>query len=261
MHIDWFVLFAQIVNFLVLVFLLKYFLYGRILNAMDARQARIEANWTEARNQQEKARQEAEDYQDKTRSLEATREELLSQAHAAAAKVRQDLLEKARSDVDALKHRWHDTLAREKQGFLEDLRRRAGAHVYDTIRRVMQDLADAELEERVLDVFLRLLKESEAERLKAIRDNLARADTETGVIVRSGFSLSVGQQDRIIAALEDHAPPETPIRFESTPEIITGIEVLVHGHKVSWSVGDYLLTLEEAFQQALKEEIADPVLS
>ena len=39
MHIDWFVLFAQIVNFLVLVFLLKHFLYGRILDAMDARQA------------------------------------------------------------------------------------------------------------------------------------------------------------------------------------------------------------------------------
>ena len=40
------------------------------------------------------------------------------------------------TDVDALKNRWRDTLEREKQSFLEDLRRRAGAHVYDTIRRV-----------------------------------------------------------------------------------------------------------------------------
>ena len=30
MHIDWFVFFAQIVNFLLLVYLLKKFLYGRI---------------------------------------------------------------------------------------------------------------------------------------------------------------------------------------------------------------------------------------
>jgi len=261
MHIDWFVLFAQIVNFLILVFLLKYFLYGRILSAMDARQAKIEASYAEARDQQDKARQEAQDYQSKTSSLEAQREELLSQAREAAEKTRHDLQEKARADIDALKNRWHDTLNREKLSFLEDLRRRAGSQVYDTIRRVMHDLADAELEERVLGVMLRRLQESDAERLKAIRDNLAQADAQTGVIVRSSFALSEDQQERIIAALEDYAPPETPIRFESTPEIITGIEVLVHGHKVSWSVGDYLLALEESFQQALKEEIAQPVLS
>jgi len=261
MHIDWFVLFAQIVNFLVLVFLLKYFLYGRIVEAMDARQARIEASWAEARDQREKARLEAEDYQDKTRSLEAEREALLSQAHKAAEKTRQDLLDKARTDVDALKTRWHDTLEREKQSFLEDLRRRAGAHVYDTVRRVLHDLADAELEDRVLNVLLKRLEASETEQIKSIRDNLAQSDVETGVIVRSGFALSAEQEERIIAALEDHAPPETPIRFERSPEIITGIEVLVHGHKVSWSVGDYLMALEEAFQQTLKEEIAGPVPS
>ena len=261
MHIDWFVLFAQIVNFLVLVFLLKYFLYGRILDAMDARQARIEASWADARNQREKARHEAEDYQDKTRCLEAEREELLSQAHAAATKARQDLLDKARTDVDALKNRWHETLEREKQSFLEDLRRRAGAHVYDTIRRVMHDLAEAELEERVLGVMLRRLEGPETEQIEAIRGNLGQADAETGVIVRSSFALRTDQEERIIAALEDYAPAETPIRFEHSPEIITGIEVLVHGHKVSWSVGDYLLALEEAFQQALKEEIAEPARS
>ena len=260
MHIDWFVLFAQIVNFLVLVFLLKYFLYGRILGAMDARQAKIEASWAEARDQREKARLEAEDYQDKTRSLEAEREALLSQAHKAAEKTRQDLLEKARADVDALKNRWHDTLEREKLSFLEDLRRRAGAHVYDTIRRVMHDLADAEIEERVLSVMLRRLEDSNIEQLEAIRDNLGRADAETGVIVRSSFTLNTDQEERIITALEGYAPAETPIRFEHSSEIITGIEVLVHGHKVSWSVGDYLLALEEAFQQTLREEIAEPAL-
>ena len=39
MHIDWFVLFCQIFNFLLLVYLLKRFLYGRIIKAMDDREA------------------------------------------------------------------------------------------------------------------------------------------------------------------------------------------------------------------------------
>ncbi len=48
MHIDWFVFFCQIVNFLLLLFLLKKFLYGRIIGAMDAREAKITATFVDA---------------------------------------------------------------------------------------------------------------------------------------------------------------------------------------------------------------------
>ena len=57
MHIDWFVFFAQIVNFLILLFLLKKFLYGRIINAMDAREAKIAAIFAEAEECRQKARE------------------------------------------------------------------------------------------------------------------------------------------------------------------------------------------------------------
>ncbi|MFQ3186924.1 MAG: F-type H+-transporting ATPase subunit b, partial [Marinomonas primoryensis] len=41
MLIDWFTVIAQLINFLVLVWLLKRFLYRPILNAIDAREKRI----------------------------------------------------------------------------------------------------------------------------------------------------------------------------------------------------------------------------
>ena len=56
MHIDWFVFFAQIVNFLILVWLLKKFLYSRIIKAIDDREAKITATFEEA----EKSRGEAQ---------------------------------------------------------------------------------------------------------------------------------------------------------------------------------------------------------
>lgn len=260
MHIDWFVLFAQIVNFLILVFLLKYFLYGRIVNAMDAREARIAARNAEAIALKEQAQKSAEDYESKRQDLQARTEELLGQARSQADQTRQDLLAKARADVDETQQRWYDTLNREKQSFLEDLRRRAGTHVYDTIRRIMHDLADAELEDRILAVFLDRLRQTETGRLQEIHANLAAADNG-GVVIRSSFALNALQQDRLIAALEPYAPAEASIRFETSAEIITGIEMLVHGHKVSWSVGDYLAALEEAFQKALKEEIPETKLT
>ena len=45
MQIDWFTLLAQIVNFLLLVWLLKHFLYGRVVRAMDEREAKSPPGW------------------------------------------------------------------------------------------------------------------------------------------------------------------------------------------------------------------------
>ena len=48
MSIDWFTFTAQIINFLVLVWLLSHFLYKPIVNAMNDRQARIAAEHEQA---------------------------------------------------------------------------------------------------------------------------------------------------------------------------------------------------------------------
>ena len=60
MHIDWFVLFCQIFNFLLLAYLLKRFLYGRIIKAMDEREAKIAARFNEANEIKAKATEAAE---------------------------------------------------------------------------------------------------------------------------------------------------------------------------------------------------------
>ena len=41
MLIDWFTVVAQVINFLILMGLLKYFLYNRILGAMDEREQHL----------------------------------------------------------------------------------------------------------------------------------------------------------------------------------------------------------------------------
>jgi F-type H+-transporting ATPase subunit b len=48
MLIDWFTVSAQVVNFLILVWLLKRFLYRPILNAIDAREKRIATELADA---------------------------------------------------------------------------------------------------------------------------------------------------------------------------------------------------------------------
>ena len=67
MLINWFTVIAQIVNFLILVFLLKYFLYDRIVKAMDEREQRIQLRLKEAEEKKQEADQEARSYLEKNR--------------------------------------------------------------------------------------------------------------------------------------------------------------------------------------------------
>ena len=79
MLIDWFTVAAQIINFLILVALLKHFLYGRIINAMDQREARITSRLEEAERKKSEAEDEAAAYSRKSQEFDLQREEMISQ--------------------------------------------------------------------------------------------------------------------------------------------------------------------------------------
>ena len=158
MHIDWFVFSAQIFNFLLLIYLLKRFLYGRIIKAMDDREAKIAARFADAEELKVKANEQAELYEKRNQLLNEAKDQMLNEATMAADAKRKELMEKVRVEVDQVKTRWQDMLVREQDAFFYDLRQRAAKQLYDTARKALRDLADVDLEERIIDEFLRRIK-------------------------------------------------------------------------------------------------------
>jgi F-type H+-transporting ATPase subunit b len=92
-------LISQIINFLLLLVILRVFLYKPIVNMLDKRRETIRTDLEEAeaaRSQAEAARQEYE------KQLEEAREErrsMLAQAREQADKMREEILEKARGEA------------------------------------------------------------------------------------------------------------------------------------------------------------------
>ncbi|MEZ4485078.1 MAG: hypothetical protein R2864_10965 [Syntrophotaleaceae bacterium] len=93
MLIDWFTVAAQTFNFLLLIWLLKRFLYGPILQAMDRREARIAGRLQEAQQEQEAAKNEAAEYRRLNRELEEGRAERLREVTEEAAQHRKQLID------------------------------------------------------------------------------------------------------------------------------------------------------------------------
>jgi F-type H+-transporting ATPase subunit b len=252
MHIDWFVLFCQIFNFLLLVYLLKRFLYGRIIKAMDDREAKIVARFADAEDMKVKATEAAGLYEKRNQLLNEAKEQMLNEATMAADAKRKELMEKVREEVDQVKARWQDMLVREKDAFFSDLRQRAAKQLYATARKALRDLADADLEERIVDEFLRRVKELDAEKSVQIRNAISGGGNN--VIIQSAFSISEQRRAQIEEVLKKQITNGFTIRYLQQPDIVSGIELRVNGHKIAWSLNEYLEALVESLTETLQKE-------
>jgi F-type H+-transporting ATPase subunit b len=250
--IDWFTVIAQIVNFVVLILLLKYFLYDRIIEAMDRREETIRSRLEEAGSKREEAEQEAESYRRKNEEIDHQRSEMLSQARQEAEDERKLLTKKAREEVEETRQRWHESVEKEKSAFLRDLRQLAANQVYAISRRALGDLVDAELEQRLVEVFLSEMHEMPKEKIHTMAEAIQKqGNTAT---LKSRFELPAQLRRKITEAVRRSLSEDADIAYETVSDMILGIELKSGGEKVAWSLESYLNNLEQRAREALESE-------
>ena len=251
MLIDWFTVVAQALNFLILVWLLKRFLYKPILNAIDAREKRIATELANADARMAEAGQERDKFTRKNEEFDRQRAALLRNAEDEATAERQRLLDEARKESDTLRAKWQEALRSEHQGLSEELTRRTREEVFAIARKTLTDLATTSLEERLGEVFTRRLREMDGQAKEGLAEALNTASEPA--IVRSAFDLPAEQRAAIQHALNETFSAEIQVRFETAPDLISGIELTTNGQKVAWSIADYLVSLEKDVGDLLKE--------
>lgn len=252
MLIDWFTVGAQVVNFLILVWLLKRFLYRPILNAIDAREKRIATELADADAKKAEAQKERDEFQHKNEEFDQQRAALLSQAMDEAKAERQRLLDEARQATGALSAKQHETLRNDAHNLNQAISRRTQQEVFAIARKALMDLATTSLEERLGEVFTRRLREMDGKAKASFAEALMTASDPA--LVRSAFDLPAEQRAAIQNALNETFSAEIHIRFETAPYLISGIELTTNGQKVAWSIADYLVSLERGVDELLKEK-------
>ncbi len=256
MLINWFTVTAQIVNFLVLVYLLKRFLYKPIVRAMDERERRIASRLKEAEKREEAARQEQDQYEEKKREIDDQRDTLLGQIKEDVETQRKELVSKTRLQVDAVRTNWYHALEREKEAFLQELRERTGKHICAIARRTLKDLGNVELEQHMVRLFIERLRGLDQAEQKALKDSVHKSKRE--VAVMSAFEIPEAMSREIAEVLRAYTADSKGLQFETSPDVICGIELRAHGRKIAWSVRDYLEGLETTLAEVLKGEAKGP---
>lgn len=238
----------QVVNFVILIWLLKRFLYGPIRRAMDARAERIRDKEVKAEESRAEADAEKGRYTEKLAELEADRERQLEEARGDADAERKRLVAEVQEDGERLRKDLAQTLEREKAAFLADASRRMVEGGFDVARRIHEYLAGEPLEARVVEAFL--------ERLAALgaADRKAWAEAMKGgnaVQVRTAFDLPKGHRDALTWSLRALGEWKGAPEFLSDPALVCGITVTCGGHRLGWSVEGEIERLRAALDQEL----------
>jgi len=245
MEVDWLTVSAQIVNFLILVYLLKRFLYQPVLRAMDGRERRIRERLDEAARRQQEAEREARGLQQRQTELEQAKADLMTEAREQAEAERGRLLEEARDEIEDRRRQWRQEVETEREAFLKELRNRAAEGVLAVARQVLAELADVRLEQQTLQVFLR--------RLEGLEPQAREAMAASGEPLRlaTAFELDTGARERLNAAVQAQIAPQAEIQYRQSPDLIWGVELSAAGQRLSWNLAEYLDALARSVDNAL----------
>ena len=234
------------------MWLLKRFLYKPILRAIDAREKRIASALADAEAKKAEAQKERDEFQHKNETFDQERAALLSKATEEAKAERQRLLDDARKAADALNIKRQETLRSDAHNLNQAIRRRTQQEVFAIARKVLTDLATTSLEERISEVFISRLRAMDGKAKEGFAAALKTTSEPT--LVRSAFDLPTEQRTAIQNALNETFSTEVHIRFETAPDLVSGIELTANGQKVAWSIADYLTSLEKGVGELLKEK-------
>jgi len=252
MLIDWFTVGAQALNFLILVWLMRRFLYQPILHAIDAREQLIATELGDAAAKKVEAQKERDAFQRKSEAFDQQRAALLSQAAGEAKAERQRLLDEARQAAAAASAKRQETLKNDAHNLNLAITRRTLQEVFAIARKALADLATASLEERMVEVFTRRLRDMDGKAKDCLAEAIRTASDPT--LVRSTFDLPAEQRAAIQKTLNETFTSDIRVRFETEPDLISGIELTANGQKVAWSIADYLASLEKGVAELLKEK-------
>lgn len=251
MLIDWFTVGAQALNFIILVFLMKRFLYKPILSAIDARESRVAAALADADKKKADARMESDELKRKNAEFDEQRAALLAKATDEAGTERKRLLSQARQTADAFSVKRQETLKNDAHALNQSIRHRAQQEVFDIARKALTDLASTSLESRMVEAFSHRLRELDG----AAKESLAKAfkSSSEPARVRTAFDLPDEERAALQNAVNETFSADIHLRFESTPELISGIELTANGQKTAWSIAEYLASLGKGVDELLKD--------
>lgn len=251
MQIDLWTLIAQILNLLILLFLLRKFLYLPVLKAVEARQKLIVDEINNAENVRKKAEEAEKKSLAQANKLEAEKQSVLEKARDDAAILAAELKAQAEDEYRQKRQQYSDRIVAEQQSFDLAMQKAAAEYWTQFARKALAQIADADLNAAAVSQLMRKIEELSAKEQKTFAEAFM---VKQHIDIQTAFPLD----DKLKTQLEEFLrqkwklPKTTGFAYEEKADLICGVQIVADEQLVAWNFNGYM----QEFRQNMHKSVA-----
>ena len=252
MGIDSVTLIAQIINLVVLIWLMKRFLYQPVLKIISERQALIDEEINRAHQARQEALLQEAKYTKKVSDFDAKRTEMMSEVHQEVEEFKKKLLDESKQAIAYSRKNWQNELELEKASFDATLQAAIIKNFKLFASDALKDMAGVELTDLVLEKFKEKIQKMPKTAQKQMLENILKHEK---IVIATDSKLNLKTKDELKSFLVAQFELTSAVKFEfkEDKDLICGIQILIGEHQTSWNLKNYLDAFEENMDTAFNE--------
>jgi F-type H+-transporting ATPase subunit b len=237
MGLDWSTFVLEIVNFLVLVWILKRFLYRPVLAVLAERRSRVEQVLAEARAAEERAGALKNQFESRLADWEQEKTAARERLAAELALERERHLESLAQALNEERERSAAQDAHRQEILRRELVAEAGTEARQFASRLLGRVAGPELEARLVDLFIEELAALPEERLSALR---AGQHGQGQGVFATAYPLPDAERRRLTSAIEARLRMRGQFDFVQDGSLLAGVRLTLGAWQLDFSLAGEL---------------------
>ncbi len=223
MELDWTTFILELVNFVVLVWILNRFLYRPVMNVIDQRKAAIQRTLAEAETTRSDAQTLQHQYENRVTEWEQEREKARGQLRDEIRVERNRLLEDLRAELDQEREKAAAVEQRRLKDFAQQAEVSAIALGGTFVSRLLSRLGGPELEGKIIDMVTQDLSHLPDNQMQMIRG--ASATTGLPMKITSAYPLDTARREVLFHACRTMVGRDVTCEFLEDRNLIAGLQI------------------------------------
>jgi len=237
-ELNWSTFTLEIINFLVLLWILKHFFYKPVLNVISTRQANIVEKIDSTLEKEKAAKTLIEQYNNRLHVWQKEKQEAQQALQDEIAHKRSELLKKMHDSMEAERQKLAAQEQERLQNFSRNIEAKAFEHAAIFASKLLSRLASAELEARIAHLVLEDLASLPLEQMQALRESFDQS--QKSVEIQSAYALSEALRDKFKHSLSSLLKSEIAIETKQEPGLISGLRITIGTWRFEASLAEEL---------------------
>jgi len=238
LEFNWSTFILEIFNFLVLVWILKRFLYQPVLDVIARRRIAIENQLAESEQHHAEANALKEQYENRLANWELEREKASDNLQHELEQHRLDQLDTQKTELAQAEEKNRISRAKQDEQMIREIERRALLQGAKFASQLLSQAAGPELQNRLLEILLLDLKAISTEQIQNLSNDWEESPEQ--IQITSAYPLTDEQRQQLQETLLKVTGLSAPVNYAENTELRAGLIITIGAWVLQLNVRDEL---------------------